>query len=485
MPSSDVTVIRAADWVVAWDSDRADHVYLEGADVAWRGGALVQVGGRYQGPVTRELSGRGRMVMPGLVDIHAHTGDELLAKGLFDDTGSPGLWGQALYQFSTLLDADAEAVAACTELTLASLACSGVTTVVDIGGPWDGWLDRLAASGLRAYAAPSFRQARWDASSGHRLDYLWDVDGGRARFEAALRVVDDARAHPCGRLDALLAPAQVDTCDEALLRDAHAEARRRGIGLTIHAAQTMAEHEELMRRHGLTAPAWLDRIGVLDERVILGHAIFLDHHRWTRLRTANDLARLAERGTSVAHCPTTFARSGMTLESLGGYRRAGVNVGLGTDSYPFDMIAEMRDALVCARIAAGDVFDCGVGDVFRAATVAGARALGRDDIGRLAAGARADLVVVDLEHPAMGPVHDPLRSLVLTAGERAVRDVFVDGAQIVADGRMLAFDRAEAAARVAAGQRRAVAHLASATGAHGDATIDHIAPRCLALGGPR
>lgn len=93
----------------------------------------------------------------------------------------------------------------------------------------------------------------------------------------------------------------------------------------------MAEHEELLRRTGLTAPRYLDRIGVLGPDLIIGHGIFLDHHSWTRQRTADDLPLLAEWGAGVAHCPLTFARNGMTLQTLGRYRRAGVNIALGTD----------------------------------------------------------------------------------------------------------------------------------------------------------
>ncbi len=453
---SETTVIRHADWVIAWDPATERHRYLRDADVAFAEGRVVHVGPTFAGRVARELDGRARLVMPGLVDVHCHPGDEALAKGLFDDTGSPGLYGHALYQLSGLIEPDAAAIAASAQMTLAELLQSGVTTVVDLSAPWDGWLDLLDQSGLRAYAGPGFRQARWDASSGWRVDYVWDRAGGRKRFERALEVVDAAIAHPSDRLGAVIAPAQIDTCDEALLRDAHAAAAAREIPLTLHAAQTMVEFDELMRRHGQSAPQWLDRIGVLDRRLTLGHGIFLDHHSWTRLRSADDLALLAERGTSIAHCPVTFARSGVTLESLGGYRRAGVNVTLGTDSYPANMLEEMRQAVYCARIAAKTVFDTGVGEVFEAATTGGARALGRSDIGRLAPGARADLVTVDLTHPAMQPVHDPLRSLVLAAAERAVCDVFVDGEPVVAAGRVLTIDREAAAASVQEGQRRAI-----------------------------
>jgi cytosine/adenosine deaminase-related metal-dependent hydrolase len=239
----------------------------------------------------------------------------------------------------------------------------------------------------------------------------------------------------------------------------------------------MAEHEELLRRTGETAPAFLERLGVLGPDLILGHCIFLDHHSWTRHRVGEDLDRLARSGTSVAHCPVTFARSGMTLESLGGYRRAGVNVGIGTDSYPFNMIEEMREALICSRIAGKSVFDLDTAGVFSAATLGGATALGRRDLGRLCPGAKADLTLVDLSHPAMQPVHDPLRNLLHCAAERAVRDVYVDGQPVVGNGRVLNLDYGGAVRELQDAQKRAC-RIAETSIPKGR-TLDALAPLSL------
>ena len=95
-------------------------------------------------------------------------------------------------------------------------------------------------------------------------------------------------------------------------------------------------------------------------------------------------------------------------------------------------------------------------DIFTAATVGGARSFGRDDLGAITPGAKADFVMVDIAHPAMQPVYDPVRSLVYAAGERAIRHVFVGGQQVVRDGKALAFDYADASARLEIAQRRAI-----------------------------
>jgi 5-methylthioadenosine/S-adenosylhomocysteine deaminase len=450
-----VTVIRSAAWAILEDDSHQGHAYARNVDIAFSPSGILSIGHRYEGRADREIPGQSLMVMPGLVNIHCHSGDEPIAKGLFEDVGTEALWGNALYEYSALIDSDADAKAACQTVMLCDLMRSGVTTHLDIASPHPQWLSLAAESGMRAYLAPGFREAQWHMAGSHRLDFLWNKEAGRDRFIEALEFVDRAQAHPSGRIRGVMAPSQIETCSEDLIQEAVEEARRRDMRITIHAAQTMAEHEELMRRTGETAPAMLDRLGVLGPDLILGHCIFLDHHSWTRHRRHEDLNRLARTRTSVAHCPVTFARSGMTLESLGAYRRAGVNVGIGTDSYPFNMIEEMREALICSRIAGRSVFDLDTQGVVTSATIGGATALGRPDIGRIATGAKADLVLVDLGHPSMQPVHDPLRNLIHCSAERAIRDVFVDGHAVVEGRRVLNLDYEGAVRELQDAQKRA------------------------------
>jgi cytosine/adenosine deaminase-related metal-dependent hydrolase len=245
-----------------------------------------------------------------------------------------------------------------------------------------------------------------------------------------------------------------DNCTEALLRQSVEVARSTRRPLTTHAAQSVNEFHEMVRRHGKTPVQWAADIGLLGPTTFLGHAIFLDHHSWLHWWSRTDLGLLAETGTSVAHSPSPFARYGQTLEDLGRYLRAGVNVGMGTDVSPHNLLEEMRWAAVLARVAGEDLRAASTADVFHAATVGGARALGRDDLGRLAPGMKADVVLVDLTDPGMVPARDPLRSLVYTAAERAVRDVYVDGIKVVADRKVLTLDRPAAAARLVEAQRR-------------------------------
>ncbi|MCP5149584.1 MAG: amidohydrolase family protein [Ectothiorhodospiraceae bacterium] len=454
---SETTVIRNADWTVAWDRQGERHVYARGADVAFRGNEIVHVGARYEGPVDHEIDGRERMVMPGLVNVHSHPSSEPLRKGITDETHSPGFHHSSLYEFLTVFDNDPEGRVACLQVALAELLLSGCTTITDLSAPYEEWLDTLAASGIRAVVAPGFRDARWFTRNGHALDYEWKPGSGKKGFEEAIRVIDRANQHPSGRLSGMVYPAQIDTCEPATMRDSFDFARGRDLPWQIHAAQSVAEFHEIQRRHGMTPIQYLDSLGVLDDNSIIGHGIFLDHHPWLHWTTRKDLALLADRGATVAHCPTVFARRGITLRTFGGYRRAGINLGIGTDTYPHHFLEEMRSAMYYARVIGESVADLDARDIFDAATIGGARALRRDDIGRLAVGAKADIVLVDTRHPSMMPLREPVRSLLFVAAERPIRSVYVDGVRVVEDGRVLNIDLAAASAALQEAQARSLA----------------------------
>jgi len=449
------TLIRNAAWLVAWDAAAGGHVYRRNADIAFRDDRIVFVGPHFAEPAERVIDGGGVMVMPGLIDLHSHPEHEPAYRGIREEHGLRGMHMTGLYERSQAFSADDEAArSACAEFAYCELLRSGVTSLVDISPPWDGWIDLFARSGLRGFLAPGFASARWRLANDHTLAYDWDEAAGRQRFAAALALIDEAARHASGRLSGIVSPMQIDTCTAELLRDARDAARERGIPYTVHVSQSVVEVEEMLRRHGKTPLAWADEIGILGPGTILGHALFLDTHSWVRWWTRDDLRLLGDSGTAVAHCPTPFARYGQIMENFGDYLHAGVTMGIGTDCAPHNLVEEMRKAAVLARIAARDIHSVSTADLFHAATVGGATALGRDDLGRLAPGMKADLVLVDLSCPQMQPARDPLRSFVYHAADRAVRDVFIDGRQAVAGGRVLTLDQEDAALRLAEAQRR-------------------------------
>ncbi len=470
-----VTLVRKAEWIVAWDEAERAHVYLQDADLAFRDGEMIFVGKSFEGPAERVIDGAGRMVLPGLVNVHSHPTSEPGNKGLLEELGSPRLGQSSLYEFMPVFRIAPEAATAATQVAVSELLKSGVTTMLDLSGARSGWADDLAATGIRAVLAPMYRSASWRTPDGHSVEYLWDEKAGERAFANALAVVDEARRHPSGRVSAILAPSQIETCTEGLLKESLQEARRRGIPLQLHAAQSIVEFNEIVRRHGVTPIEFLDRIGLLGPDLVIGHGIFLNDHPWIHWPHADDFARLRASGAQVAHCPTVFARRGIALNTLGRYRDAGIVVGLGTDTFPHNMIDEMRLACYVARILAGDFRAASTAHAFDAATIGGARIVRRPDLGRIAVGCRADFSFVDTTHPYMRPVHDPLRSLVYSASERAVRDVYVEGEQVVRNGEVLTIDVEAALETLRRAQAATLATTAERDWAH--RTVDEMSPR--------
>jgi 5-methylthioadenosine/S-adenosylhomocysteine deaminase len=426
-------------------------------DVAFADDRIAFVGPNYGGPADNVIDGKDLLVLPGLIDIHSHPEHEPLFRGIREEHGVRNMYMTGLYERSQAFSApDGEARAASAEFAYCELLMSGVTSLVDISPAWDGWIELFAKSGMRGFVAPGYASARWRLDSDFELKFDWDEARGRDGFATALRLIDGAERHPSGRLSGVVSPMQIENCTAELLRDSCEAARERGIPFTVHIAQSVLEVQELIRRHGKTPVQWAQEIGILGPGTILGHALFLHTHSWVRWWTKTDLALIADHGCSVAHCPTPFARYGQVLENFGEYLRAGVNMGLGTDTTPHNLVEEMRKAVILARIAARDIATVTTSDVLNAATIGGAKALMREDLGRIEPNCKADLVLVDLTVPQMRPARDPLRSFIYHAADRAVRDVFVDGRQVVADHKVLTLNQDDAADRLADAQHRMV-----------------------------
>jgi 5-methylthioadenosine/S-adenosylhomocysteine deaminase len=472
------TRIKNAAWIVAWDPASQNHAYLTDGDVVFAGDAITFVGKHYTGEADETIDGTNLMVMPGLIDIHSHPSTEPFFRGVREEHGLPSMYMSGLYERSFVFRPDEAGRQAGKQVAYCEMLLTGITTVADLSGNDPGWIDLAAASGLRVFLAPGYAAARWRLENDWDLKYDWDETNGRRGFDDALALIDQAIRHPSGRLSGMVCPSQIDTCTEGLFRDSVAAAQEKSLPLTTHCAQAVNEFHEMIKRHGKTPVQWAAEIGILGPRTILGHAIFIDEHSWLHWHSRRDLGLLAETGTSVAHCPSPFARYGHGMEDFGRYRRAGVNIGMGTDVAPHNLIEEMRLAAIVARVLAEDIKTTTTAEVFRAATIGGAAALGRDDIGRLAPGAKADFVLVDLKNPFMMPARDPLRSLIYTAADRAIRDVYIAGTRVVHNGTVLTLDHAGALDTLTEAQQRMLSGVRQRD--YKSRTADEVIPLSLA-----
>jgi len=447
------TTLYRAGWIVAFQD--GEHRILRDGCLVVEDDRIAFVGSSYDGGVDSVVDVPDRIVTPGFINTHAHLDESPIDKSVQEDVGNRQFWLTGLIEIlpAEMAGLDDEGARACLDYSLIELARTGTTTVLQMGGIEEYAADAIEASGLRGYVAPMYRSGRWFTPDGRRVDYAWDADDGRPGFERATAFVERLRGRADGRLQGFLAPAQVDTCSEALLRDSRDAADDLDVPLSLHASQGVWEFQEMTRRHGRTPVEWLSDIGFLGPRTVLGHAIFISGNSWVNF-AGDDLGLLASSGTSVSYNAWCFIRRGLVMESFPEYVAAGVNLCLGTDTAPQSMIESLRWTAIAGKVASRRTDVSTARQVFDAATVNAARLLGRDDLGRIAPGAKADLLFWRADGFTMTPMRDPIRNLVYYAQASDLSNVLVDGRQIVQDGVVLGADTPAATRRVQeAGER--------------------------------
>ena len=168
-------------------------------------------------------------------------------------------------------------------------------------------------------------------------------------FREAEELVRDYDGAFDGRIHILLGPTQSMTCTPAMLQETRKVADKLGVGITVHVAEDLAEFEGCVRLHGKTPVELLYDTGCLGEDVVLAHCVFISGHSQVFIKDNRDMKLLGKTKSNVAHSPTPFIRVGTNLESFGKYAENGVNMGIGTDTFPSDMVQEMRLAAFMAK----------------------------------------------------------------------------------------------------------------------------------------
>jgi 5-methylthioadenosine/S-adenosylhomocysteine deaminase len=435
------TLLEGGDIVAYHDGA---HRLLQGGGVVVDDDRIIFVGQVFRGAVDRRVDTTGRLLIPGLINLHCHADTEAGGR-LIADVGRRDYFQTGFLNYfaapkgSRPLGAREDPQIGGT-FALVEMLKSGCTTVVEIGPASEALVPVVDELGMRAYLSPAYKSATYCLTPEGQLVYDWDEAEGARGLERAKAFIDKYHGTCGGRIRGMLFPYQVDTCSPQLLRATRQAADELGVGIEIHAGQNLLEFHEILRRYAKTPVEFLADTGLLGPDAILGHCIISTAHSLAALPGGRDLEVLARTGTSVAHCPLVFARRGNALESFHRYRAAGVNVGLGTDTYPRDLISEMRWASLICKIVEHDFTVATAADVLTAATLGGAHALGREDLGRIAPGAKADIVVVNLRKMRIGPYRDPVKALVNCATTDDVEQVIVDGRVVVEHGRVVGVD---------------------------------------------
>lgn len=479
-------------WVVGHRGGR--HVLVPSGEVVFEGNTIVFVGRGFEGEVARRIDHPGGLVCPGFVDLDAVAD---LDTGILALDNTPA-WKKGRVWPTSYMAAGPYEMYTPDELAFqkryafAQLLRNGITTALPIASlfyrRWAETYDEFAAAasaaadlGLRVYLGPAYRSGHTCVDETGTVSLAMDQEKGLAGLSEAERFCRDFEGRHGGLVRTMLAPDRIESCTPDLLRRTAAVAADLGVPVRLHCHQSDFEVAEVMRRHGFSPAAWLASLGVLGPRTLLPHATHFPRVGEATTRE-QDLALMRDAGATVVFCPVVMARHGAALDSLSRCRAMDLRVGLGTDTWPPDMILNMQAGLMLTRVLDRSVDSVRSADLFDAATIAGADALGRPDLGRLQPGARADIAVVDLGHDRIGPAIDPIQTLMVAGSGRDVRTVVVDGRLVVEDGRLHGFDAEAEHARAQAQYDGLIAKYPDRTFGH--PPLSEIFPPTYPLDGP-
>ncbi len=431
--------------VVMMDDERNEH---PGGWLLVDGG-FVQSAGTGTRPEADDLVDLGgAVVTPGLINTHHHLWQNL-TRARAQDENLFG-WLQTLYPVWARIDEEAEYAAA--RCGLAELALSGCTTVFDHHYLFPPGREGLLEAEIRAARELGVRivASRGSMDLGQSDGGLppdsvvEDPDDVLAATEAAAKLADGAQ------VEIAAAPCSPFSVTKELMRESAELARKLGLRLHTHLAETVEEAEFAQEKFGCTPVEYVEELGWLAEDVWCAHCVHL---------SAEDVAKFSRQDVGVAHCPSSNMRLGAGMAPVRELLDAGVRVGLGVDGSASnergDLFLEIKQALLVAR-ARGGPKAMTARDALRLGTRGSAAVLGREDIGQLAPGKRADFAVWSIDGLELGGAADPVAGLVF-AGPHRVDRLYVGGEEVVRDGHLVRGDEAE----IAREQRRQAERFAA------------------------
>ena len=411
--------------------DEKGRVLDKGA-VAIRGERIVAVGptteltARYKPAQT--LDAAGKIVMPGLINTHTHV-PMVLFRGIADDLALME-WLQKFIFPAEAKNVDEEFVRWGTRLGCLEMILGGTTTYVDMYYFEDAVADETAKAGMRAILGetvldfPAPDNKTWDDAIAYTEKYLrkWR---GHALVTPAV------------------APHAPYTVSPDHLKQVHAMARNHDVPMLIHLSETEAEVKQVREKHGATPIAYLDKLGVLDRRVIAAHVV------WP---TEPEIRTLAVRGVGVGHCPQSNMKLASGTSPVPALLKAGVAVGLGTDgaasNNDLSMWEEMDTAAKLHKLVSMNPTVLNAREALELATIRGAKAVHMEkEIGSLEPGKRADVILVHMDRAHQLPVYNVYSHLVYTTKADDVATVLINGKVVMRDRQVLTLEHAEIAAK--------------------------------------
>jgi len=414
-----------------------------------RDGMIEKVGPSAELPeaADEELDLAGHVVLPGLINTHHHFYQTLTRVVPAAQNGNLFTWLKTLYPIWARMTP--EDIFVSTQTALSELALSGCTTASDHlylfpnGSRLDDEIAAAAEVGLRLQASRG-SMSLGESQGGLPPDSVVDTEDSILQdSERLIQRYHDP--NPGARTQIVLAPCSPFSVTGELMRQSAKLARKHGVHLHTHLAETEDEQQFCLERFGHRP------VGYMQEVDWVGHDVWFAHAVWVN---DEEISVFARNGCGVAHCPTSNMRLASGIAPITKYIGAGVNVGLGVDGSASNdgshLLAETRQAMLLARVREGTTgFSLSrdpkrklmtARDVLRLATRGGAALLGRTDIGSLEAGKCADFVAFDLSHlEYAGAAHDPVAAVIFCQPRNVDYNV-VGGRFVVKEGHLVPID---------------------------------------------
>ena len=431
-------LIKNADVILTMDDTRRE---LHGADILINDGIIAEIGADIQADGAMVFSAQGKIVTPGLVNTHHHLYQTLTRAVPGAQDALLFGWLQRLYPIWARFGPEEMFVSA--QIGLAELALSGCTLTSDHlylypnGARLDDTIAAANEVGLRFHATRG-AMSIGESDGGLPPDAL--VENEAAILNDSIRVIDAFHdPNPGAMVRVGVAPCSPFSVSRDLMRDAAILARDKGVMMHTHLAENEEDIAYSLEKFGCRPGQYAEDLGWTGDDVWHAHCVKLD---------AQEISLFARSGTGVAHCPCSNCRLGSGIAPVRAMRDAGVKVGLGVDGSASNdignLVSEARQAMLLQRVQNGaDAMSAR--EALEIATRGGAQVLGRDDCGQIAVGMRADLAIWDANGVENAGSWDP--AALLLAGPTKVDALFVEGRQIVAEGRMTSIDMGQAITR--------------------------------------
>ncbi len=424
-------LIKNADVVLTMDDTRQE---IKGGDVLVRDGVIEAVGTGLYDDNAQIIDGRGCLVTPGLVNTHHHLYQTLTRAVPGAQDALLFGWLKTLYPIWARFGPEHMRISAM--VGLAELALSGCSMTSDHlylypnGARLDDTIDAARAVGIRLHATRG-AMSIGESLGGLPPDSL--VEREEDILNDCIRVIDAFHdPKPGAMIRVGVAPCSPFSVSRELMRDAAILARDKGVMMHTHLAENDEDIAYSLEKFGCRPGQYAEDLGWTGPDVWHAHCVKLD---------AQEIDLFARTGTGVAHCPCSNCRLGSGIAPVRSMRDAGVHVGLGVDGSASNdtgnLIMEARTGMLLQRVAFG-ADKMSPREMLEIATRGGAEVLGRDDLGQLAPGKRADIAVWDMTDVEAAGSWDA--AALLLAGPMNVRDLFVEGRPVVAQNRITTFD---------------------------------------------